>query len=239
MERKRACVLGAGGGIGAALVAALGARDYDVHAGARGPLSPEVSHAKRFCFDLCDEGSLAAAAERVGADGPLDLVIVATGTLHRNGDLRPERSYRDLDASAMREVFAINAIGPALAARYFIPLLARDRRAVMAFLSARVGSIGDNRLGGWHSYRASKASLNALVRCFAIELARQNREAIVAALHPGTVDTPMSMPFQKNVRPEQLFSPRESARHLLAVIDGLTPGKSGGFFAWDGTSIEY
>jgi NAD(P)-dependent dehydrogenase (short-subunit alcohol dehydrogenase family) len=124
----------------------------------------------------------------------------------------------------MAEVFAVNSIGPALAAKHFLPLLGRRHRAVAIFLSARVGSISDNRLGGWHSYRASKAALNALVRCFAIELGRSNPEAIVAALHPGTVDTPLSEPFQARVAESSLFSANNSAMHILGVIDQLSNG---------------
>lgn len=239
MTGLRACILGAGGGIGGALTDLVGAAGYEtVYAGARAPLSGTLPALRAFSFDLLDEASLVEAAERIAADGPLDLVIVATGMLHRDGSL-PEKSFRQIDATGMQDVFAVNAIGPALAARHFLPLLPRDRRAVMAFLSARVGSIGDNRLGGWHSYRASKAALNALIRCFAIELASRNREAIVVAVHPGTVDTDLSRPFQRHVPGGKLFRPEEAARHLLAVIDRLTPADSGGFFAWDGTRIEY
>lgn len=236
---RRACVLGASGGIGAAIVDRLAEAGWDrIHAGARTPRVASSACVRPFRFDLLDEASVEAAACNLADDGPLDLVIVATGMLHR-AELLPEKSARQIELAAMHAYFAVNSIGPALAAKYFLPLLARDRRAVIAFLSARVGSIGDNRLGGWHSYRASKAALNALVRCFAIELAQRNREAIAVALHPGTVDTALSLPFQRNIPPDRLFRPEDSARHLLAVIDGLTPCQSGGFFAWDGSRIEY
>jgi len=239
MKQSRACVLGASGGIGAALVDRLAEAGYEkVYAGTRVPRGGAAPNVLPFRFDLLDESSLAEAADRIAADGPLHLVVVATGMLHSEG-IGPEKSARQIDAAAMTEVFAVNTIGPALAAKYFLPLLARDRRAVIAFLSARVGSIGDNRLGGWHSYRASKAALNALVRCFAIELASRNPKAIAVALHPGTVDTPLSKPFQRNVPAGRLFAPEDSARHLLAVIERLTPAESGGLFAWDGSPIEY
>ncbi len=239
MKQSRACVLGASGGIGAALVDRLAEAGYEtVYAGARVPRAGAPPNVLPLRFDLLDESSLAEAADRIAADGPLHLVVVATGMLHDEG-IGPEKSARQIDAAAMTEVFAVNTIGPALAAKYFLPLLARDRCAVIAFLSARVGSIGDNRLGGWHSYRASKAALNALVRCFAIELAVRNPEAIAVALHPGTVDTPLSKPFQRNVPAGRLFEPEDSARHLLAVIERLTPAESGGLFAWDGSPIEY
>jgi NAD(P)-dependent dehydrogenase (short-subunit alcohol dehydrogenase family) len=121
--------------------------------------------------------------------------------------------------------------------KHFAPLMPRDRRAAFAALSARVGSIGDNRLGGWHSYRASKAALNMLLRNLAVELARSHPQAVVAGLHPGTVDTGLSRPFQKGVADGKLFTPEFSAASLMAVLDGLTPADSGGFFAWDGVRI--
>ncbi|MEZ5744869.1 MAG: SDR family oxidoreductase [Sphingomonadaceae bacterium] len=137
----------------------------------------------------------------------------------------------------MADVFAVNTIGPALIAKHFLPLLPRDRRAIFAALSARVGSISDNRLGGWHSYRASKAALNMLVRNFAIEVGRNNREAVVVALHPGTVDTSLSDPFQSGVPDDKLFTPAFSAAKLLDVLSSLEPQDSGGHFDWAGKPV--
>ena len=186
-------------------------------------------------LDLEDEASIAAAAGRI-ADGPAPAVIfVATGILH-HGEA-PERSFRAMTAEHMLRDYRVNTVGPALVAKHFLPLLPRDRRAVFAALSARVGSIGDNRLGGWHSYRASKAALNMIVRNLAIEMARSHPHAIVAGLHPGTVSTGLSEPFQKGVSPEALFTPAVSAGYLLGVLDSLTPSDSGGVFAWDGARI--
>lgn len=241
MTDKRACVLGASGGIGAALVEALATsgKFAKIYAGSRREIAPGRSHVDHFEFDFAQEATLAIAADRIAAEGPLDLMLVATGLLHRGASVRPEKSYQQLDAAAMAEVFAVNAIGPAIAAKHFLPLLHPGRRSVIAFLSARVGSIGDNRLGGWHSYRASKAALHALVRCYSIEMRVRNRHAIAVALHPGTVDTRLSKPFQRNVPAEQLFLPDQSAEHLLDVVDGLTPAHSGGFFAWNGDPIIY
>ena len=221
-----AVVIGASGGIGAALIAALAAsgRYARVHA---------LSRATG--VDLEDEASIAAAAAEVGAGPAPGLVLVATGVLHSG--FEPERSYRALDAGQMARDFRINTIGPALVAKHFLPLLPRDRRAVFAALSARVGSIGDNRLGGWHSYRASKAALNMILRNLSIELARTHPKAVVAGLHPGTVDTGLSAPFQRGVKPDKLFSSDQSAGYLLEVIDGLNPADSGGVFAWDGARV--
>lgn len=233
-----ALVFGAAGGLGAALVRRIAAtgKHVPVLAGARAKLSALPDQVQSFRFDLADEASIAAAASALQA--PPTLVIIATGLLHDAARrIAPEKSLRALDASAMADLFAANAIGPALIAKHVLPLLPRDRRAVFAVLSAKVGSIGDNRLGGWHSYRASKAALNMLVRNFAIELARSHPQAIVAALHPGTVDSRLSAPFQRGVAPERLFSPDQAAGHLLAVIDRLTPADSGGLYAWDGTRL--
>ncbi|MBB5708770.1 MAG: SDR family NAD(P)-dependent oxidoreductase [Sphingopyxis sp.] len=241
MSGKRALVIGSGGGIGAALVDQLvvSGRFDRVYAGSRRPEASNDPSVKRLTTDILDDDTLAEAGRQIANEGALDLLIVATGLLHRGTDIRPEKSLRQLDASVMAEVFAINSVGPALVAKHFLPLLARRQRAVAIFLSARVGSIADNRLGGWHSYRASKAALNALVRCFAIELGRSNPEAIVAALHPGTVDTPLSEPFQARVAESSLFSADKSAMHIMAVFDQLSSRDSGGFYGWDGRPIPY
>ena len=241
MSGKRALVIGSGGGIGAALVDQLvvSGRFDRVYAGSRRPEASNDPSVKWLTTDILDDDTLAEAGRQIANEGALDLLIVATGLLHRGTDIRPEKSLRQLDASVMAEVFAINSVGPALVAKHFLPLLALRQRAVAIFLSARVGSIADNRLGGWHSYRASKAALNALVRCFAIELGRSNPEAIVAALHPGTVDTPLSEPFQARVAESSLFSADKSAMHIMAVFDQLSSRDSGGFYGWDGRPIPY
>jgi NAD(P)-dependent dehydrogenase (short-subunit alcohol dehydrogenase family) len=146
---------------------------------------------------------------------------------------------RALDPAALGQMIAVNAIGPALVAKHLLPLTPRGRPSVFAALSARVGSIGDNRLGGWHGYRASKAALNMLIRTLAIEHRRTRPVGVCVALHPGTVDTALSAPFQSGVRPEKLFSPTRSATALLQVMDRLGPEDSGGFFAWDGAIISW
>ena len=238
---KRAAIFGASGGIGAALGARLShSGRYDrIYLGARN-LPPALhEHAVPFRFDLTDEASIAEAAAMLGEAGRLDLVIVATGLLHRADMPMPEKSWRAIDAEAMAAQFAINTIGPALIAKHMLPLLRRDAPCVFAALSARVGSISDNRLGGWHSYRASKAALNMLVRNFAIELATRNPQAVAVAIHPGTVDTPLSAPFQHGVPPGQLFSPDHSAVQILEVIGKLSPADSGGLFAWNGERIAH
>lgn len=229
----RVLVWGASGGLGAAFVEALGShpRVSRVYAAARSAPSP-------WRFDLADEASIAAVAARAGEEGPLDLVLVATGMLHE-AQCRPEKSWRQLEAEALTRALSVNAIGPALIAKHCLGLLRRDAKAVFACLSARVGSIEDNQLGGWHAYRASKAALNMLVRTLAIELRQRQPRAVCVALHPGTVDTALSKPFQSAVSPQRLFAPAYSARALLGVIDRLTPADSGRLWAWDGQPIPF
>lgn len=231
-----AVVIGAGGGIGRALVAALdrGHPGALVHALSRRPPAADGGSIHPGVIDIADEESIRAAAAEI--DAPLDRVIVATGLLH-DPDYAPERALRDISPAALAHVFAINTIGPALVLKHFAPLMARDRPSVLALLSARVGSISDNRTGGWYGYRASKAALNMIVRSAAIELARSRPLCTCVALHPGTVDTGLSKPFQARVPKERLFTPAYAADRLLEVINGLAPAQSGRCFAWDGAEI--
>ncbi|WGM30061.1 hypothetical protein KKHFBJBL_00276 [Brevundimonas sp. NIBR11] len=229
-DEGSAVVIGASGGVGAALAQALegSGRFAEVHRFAR-------SFSGKAHLDLEDEASIRAAASRV-AEGPAaTVVIVATGVLHSGR--QPERSYKALEAEHLLRDYRVNTVGPAMVAKHFLAGMPRDRRAVFAALSARVGSISDNRLGGWHSYRSSKAGLNMVIRNLAIELARSHPQMIVTGLHPGTVRTGLSEPFQKGVPPEKLFTPTQSAAQLMTVIESLTPGDSGGVFAWDGARI--
>ena len=228
---QAAVVIGASGGIGAAMTAALveeGAFAV-VHSFARG-------HTGDGHIDIEDESSIVAAAGRVSRGPAPALVIVATGLLH-DAKHGPEKALSDLDPAWLARNFAVNAIGPALVAKHFLPLMPRTGRSVFAVLSARVGSISDNKLGGWHGYRASKAALNMLVCTLAIEERRRNDRAIVVALHPGTVDTDLSRPFQGNVRPGTLFTPDRAALQLLDTIDGLRPPDSGKLFDYEGNEI--
>jgi NAD(P)-dependent dehydrogenase (short-subunit alcohol dehydrogenase family) len=225
-----AVIVGASGGIGRAMCAALAGNGFP------GTIIG-LSRSSEPSMDLLDEASIEAAARHVASQGqPLRFLFLATGFLHDDVH-RPERSLRDLSAAHMAKAYALNTIGPALVLKHFTPLLPREGRSIVAVLSAKVGSIGDNHLGGWHSYRASKAALNQILHTAAIELKRSRPEAICVALHPGTVDTKLSAPFSKaglNVRP-----PEVAACELLEVIEDLAPEDSGGFFDYAGWPLPW
>jgi NAD(P)-dependent dehydrogenase (short-subunit alcohol dehydrogenase family) len=233
-------VAGASGGIGGEFVRQLSAdeRTRRVFALHRSPISGFGPNVTPLAYSLEDEETIRSAAEIVAEHGPLDAVVVATGFLHSE-QIQPEKSISSISAEAMLEAFRVNTIGPVLLAKHLLPLMRPHSKSVFAALSARVGSISDNRLGGWASYRASKAALNMLLRTAAIEHQRRRPESIVVALHPGTVDTRLSAPFQRGVPEGKLFTPTYAVDRLLHIIDGLRPTDTGGFFAWDGQPIEY
>lgn len=232
-NESSAVVIGASGGIGAAFEAALIEESAfrTVYGFAR-------SRVGELHIDLVNETTIAAAASLVAKEAPPSLVIVATGLLHKE-ERGPEKALRDLDADWLAEVYAVNAIGPALIAKHFLPIMQKGKPVIFAALSARVGSISDNRLGGWHSYRASKAALNMLMRNIAIEERRRNDRAIVVALHPGTVDTALSQPFQANVAPGKLFAPERAALQMLDLLEGLKAADSGKLFDYEGNEIPF
>jgi NAD(P)-dependent dehydrogenase (short-subunit alcohol dehydrogenase family) len=229
-SRDLAVVIGATGGIGSALCDAL-------EKGGRFAQVIRLSRSSTPTVDLTDENSIAAAALYLkDLDGAPRLVIDATGMLHGDG-VEPEKSWRALDPTHMVHSFAINAVGPALLMKHMLPLLPRETTSVFATLSAKVGSIGDNKIGGWWSYRASKAALNQFVRTASIELARKNKKAVCVALHPGTVDTGLSGKFAKAGL--EVRSPEQAALDLLSVIERLGPADTGGFFDYRGDALPW
>ncbi|XP_063586412.1 C-signal-like [Penaeus indicus] len=255
-------VQGASRGIGLQFCRALVNRGSTVLACCRNPTlakdlrelqSQHPSQVDVIPLDVTNEEAIIAAAEHVKQThgGKLDLLINSSGILSPKG--RGETSLKDVSLQALQETVTVNTLGPLLMAKYFSPLLGagngtfgrqaqsakENHAAVLVNMSARVGSIGDNRLGGWYSYRMSKAALNMATKNLSIELGRGRRRVICVALHPGTVDTDLSRPYHKNVPKSQLFSREQSVNYLLSVIDGLTIHDSGKYLAWDGSEIPF
>ena len=231
-----AIVCGASGGIGRALVDALNTDANVANVIALSRSGESHAATGTYSVDIQNEASIAAAAEKIKPLGSVQLVIVATGILH-DGQFQPEKNWNSLNAENLARSFAINAIGPALVAKHFLPLLPKQGKSVFAAISARVGSIEDNRLGGWYGYRSSKAALNQLIKTLSIELKRTRKDALCIGLHPGTVDTSLSKPFQARVPDGKLFDASYSAKRLLAVIDDVGSEATGRVFAWDGKPV--
>ena len=225
-EGYRALVIGASGALGSAFCQLLNQ-------------DPQCAYVRELgrnsvpCLDLEDADSIASAAAELTEEAPYQLILHAAGLLHRD-EIKPEKSYSAIEADALQSVFQVNTIGPALVLRHFLPLL--DPCGAMAMLSAKVGSIGDNRLGGWYAYRASKAALNMLIKTAAIELARTRPQTRLLSLHPGTVISGLSQPFRgaSAARPASI-----AAHELLSLIDRLAPADSGNFFAYNGERLPW
>lgn len=228
-DNFNALVVGSSGGIGAALTAQLKATTNCGHVAS-------LSRSGPGSFDLTDETTIEAAADRLrDVHGTLHLIICATGILSA-GNTGPEKAVSELDPERMATVFAVNTVGPALLFKHFVPLLPLSGKCIFAVLSARVGSIADNRLGGWYAYRASKAALNQIVRSVSIEVARKRPEAVCLTLHPGTIETDLTRPF---ARGRFTHTATESARNLLTVMDQAASPETGQFFAYDGSPIYW
>lgn len=230
-------VIGASGGIGKALVNALASDGTRrVYAFSRSKLSNVASNIVTHIIDIEHEESIRQAVASLPQHVTLDTILIATGLLHKD-EMMPEKSIAELSYDNFAKLFSVNAIGPALIAKYFLPRLDTDRRTVLAAISARVGSISDNQLGGWYSYRASKAALNMIIKNLSIEYGRRHKQSIIVGVHPGTVNTNLSKPFQRNIPHKQVFTPEQSAHYVLQVIEKLTPEDSGKCFAWDGNEV--
>lgn len=231
-------ILGAAGAIGGAFVK-LAATQYPestIHAFSSGVVRTIGSNIKSHAIDYTSESSFEEAASQASQEKPLDLVVVANGLLHE-GTITPEKSLRDLSAEKFYRLYEANTVVPALMAKYFLPVLNRDRRAIFAVLSARSGSISDNELGGWYAYRAAKAALNMIIKNSAIEVGRRNKQAVIVALHPGTVDSDLSAPFKNHVAKDKLFTPDYSVQKMMEVLQRLTAEHSGRLFSWEGEEI--
>lgn len=203
-------------------------------------LASEYAH-KLICLslDITDEQQIVESVQKIHAEvNHLHLVINCVGILH-DGNLQPEKSLKQINADNLLRYFQINSIGAVILAKHLLPLFRHGERSVFATISAKIGSIGDNQLGGWYGYRASKAALNMLMRTTAIEYGRSSPKTVVVTLHPGTTDTRLSRPFQKNVPADKLFAVERTVNQLLKVIEQLQAGDSGQFFSWDGSRLPW
>lgn len=249
LDSANALIVGASQGIGLGFVRQLGAdgRFRRVYGTYRRPetaaglldlaqIHPSITP---LGLDVTAEDSMAEAVNQIQAETPqLHLVVYCVGILHSE-DVQPEKSVRQLTSDQLVRSFQVNAVGAALLTKHLLPLLKHDRPSAFGAISAKVGSIGDNHLGGWYSYRASKAALNMLIKTAALEYARKSPNTVFALLHPGTTDTRLSQPFQRGVPPEKLFPVSRTVDQLMAVIEGLEPTDSGTFFSWDGSRLPW
>ena len=249
VDRATALVVGANGGIGLGFVKQLlgDLRFERVYGTYRRPstaadllaLGDRSPHLTPLCLDITDEAAVAAVTSQIQAQSPqLHLALYCVGLLH-DASLQPEKSLVQIQPDHLLRSFQVNALGAALLAKHLLPLLKHDRPSVYAAISAKVGSIGDNQLGGWYGYRAAKAALNMLIKTAALEYARKSPQTILALLHPGTTDTHLSQPFQRGVPPAKLFPVDRTVTQLMAVIDGLEPNQSGSFLNWDGQPLPW
>ena len=235
-------VVGASGGIGLSLVEELSLNlcVNKIFALSRSKFIHSGDNVSTFHLDLENEGIIASAASAVSkVANELTVLFVTSGILHSGNTLSPEKTWKSINSQTIEKVFKINTIGPALVAKHFLPLISTNKKCALVFLTARMGSIGDNFLGGWYSYRASKAGLNMIIKTLSIEMARRNANSVCVGLHPGTVDTKLSQPYQRGVKPGSLFSGKQSAKYLLQVLNSLSPKNTGSIFSWDGDEIPY
>ena len=235
--KKNIAIIGTTGGIGQAFLDQYIADDQvsHIYSFARRDLNINSEKVTHHYIDICNESTIKTATESLPENIHFDIIIVATGILHSN-KIKPEKTINSLTASSFLDVLQINTVGPALALKYFLPYLRPKKRAIFAILSARVGSISDNRLGGWYSYRASKAALNMMIKTTAIEQQRIDPEHIIIGLHPGSVDTILSKPYQKRSK-NTFFTPKQSALYLVELINNCTQDNSGTILDWSGKKI--
>lgn len=233
-------VIGASGSLGGEFVKQLASQDSvrSVFAFSRSKTDFKNDKITSHFLDIEDETSIQHAATVISKEVKFDMVIVATGMLH-DQDIQPEKSIRDLSKHKFQQIFNINTIAPAMLIKHFMPKLKKDTQSVFAVISARVSSISDNYLGGWYAYRASKTALNMIVKNTAIEVKRSNKNAIIIGLHPGTVDSNLSKPFQSAISSDKLFTPEYSVQQMLNVVANLTPTNSGNLLDFKGITIDF
>jgi NAD(P)-dependent dehydrogenase (short-subunit alcohol dehydrogenase family) len=235
---RKVAVIGSSGAIGSAFVDHY-INDQSINnifSFSRSSIGIDNNKVKHFLIDIENENSIQDAAKSV-EEINFDEIIIASGLLHTN-EFGPEKSIKDLKADNILKILNVNTVGPAIIGKHFLPLLNKDNKSVMAFLSARVGSISENKLGGWYAYRASKSALNQIIKTFSIELKRTNPKAIILGLQPGTVNSELSAPFKRSVSNKNLFSAEYSVSQLLGVIKRAEEGSSGNLISWDGEIIS-
>jgi NAD(P)-dependent dehydrogenase (short-subunit alcohol dehydrogenase family) len=234
---KNVAIIGSSGAIGRAFLDAyIADKDIsNIYSISRTEVKSNDKRIIHINIDVTDEVSVKAAASKI-EENRLDRLIVATGVLHTKS-FGPEKSIKDIKIENFVKIFSVNTFGPALIGKYFLPLMTKDQKSIVAFLSARVGSISDNKLGGWHAYRASKSALNQIIKNFSIEAKRTNSSGIIIGLQPGTVKSKLSEPFQKNVKKGKLFLPEDSVDSLVKVIENVMQNDSGKIFDWEGEEI--
>jgi NAD(P)-dependent dehydrogenase (short-subunit alcohol dehydrogenase family) len=234
---KNVAIIGSSGAIGRAFLDAyIADKDIsNIYSISRTEVKSNDKRIIHINIDVTDEVSVKAAASKI-EENRLDRLIVATGVLHTKS-FGPEKSIKDIKIENFVKIFSVNTFGPALIGKYFLPLMTKDQKSIVAFLSARVGSISDNKLGGWYAYRASKSALNQIIKNFSIEAKRTNSSGIIIGLQPGTVKSKLSEPFQKNVKKGKLFLPEDSVDSLVKVIENVMQNDSGKIFDWEGEEI--
>lgn len=234
---KNVAVFGAGGAIGGAFIQQLLLNEdiEYIFSFSRNKIDFANSKVQEFQINYDDEEDLAKVASSIKEKTYLDTIIVAIGMLHDN-ETKPEKSLKDISVQNLQKVFLVNTIYPIIIAKHFIGLFKKDNKNIIAFLSARVGSISDNHLGGWYAYRASKVALNMMIKNISLEIKRTTTKSVVIGLHPGTVDSNLSKPYQNNIKHE-VFNPTYSVQNMLKVMDTITMQDSGKIFAWDGSEI--
>tara|TARA_B100000965_G_scaffold281747_1_gene239621 strand:- start:173 stop:895 length:723 start_codon:yes stop_codon:yes gene_type:complete len=238
--KKTVAIIGSSGAIGNSICKIL-LTEYPIkklYKFSRRVEEEDTNKIKNIAMDIENEDSIKESLKHLPVDIKFDLIFIATGILHNKNEIFPEKSIKDLNTAMFQKVLLVNTIGPSLIGKYFIPFLKKDVKSIFAILSARVGSISDNRLGGWYSYRASKAALNQVIKNFSIEIKRTNPNAIFVGLQPGSVKSSLSKPFEKNINKEKLFSADFSAKTLLKLIDSLDYKDSGKLFSWNGEEIQ-
>ena len=234
---KNVAIIGSSGAIGRAFLDAyIADKDIsNIYSISRTEVKSNDKRIIHINIDVTDEVSVKAAASKI-EENRLDRLIVATGVLHTKS-FGPEKSIKDIKIENFVKIFSVNTFGPALIGKHFLPLMTKDQKSIVAFLSARVGSISDNKLGGWYAYRASKSALNQIIKNFSIEAKRTNSSGIIIGLQPGTVKSKLSEPFQKNVKKGKLFLPEDSVDSLIKVIENVMQNDSGKIFDWEGEEI--